>query len=104
MTIFENTATKEWELKNDWTELCRQNAHCVQELLPFRLTVHEDLIVRDGLRHLDRENEVVRRFRKPSMDRLDGRAGIERRIHFNRIKMFGIKTQVVPRWHSRGIE
>jgi len=103
-TVFENTATEERELKDDWTELCPQNAHRVQELLQFRLTVNEDLVMRDRLRDLDRENKVVWCFRKPSADSIDGRASIERRIHFNRIEMFGVETQVVPRLHSRGIE
>ena len=104
MAIFENTATEEWELKNDWTELGPQNAHGVQELLQFSLTVNEDLVMGDRLRDLDGKNKVVWCFRKPSADSIYGRTSIERRIDFNRIEMFGVKTQVVPRLHSRGIE
>lgn len=104
VAISENAAAEEWKLKNDWAELCPENTHRVQELLQFWLTVNKDLIVRDRLRDLDRENKVVRRFRKPSTDSIDGGASIERRVDFDRIEMFGVKTQIVPRMHPSGVE
>jgi len=104
VTISENAATEEWKLKNDRAELCPENTYRVQELLQFWLTVNEDLIVRDRLRGLDRENKVVRCFRKPATDGIDGRASIERRVDFDRIEMFGVETQIVPRMHASGVE
>src|SRR5277367_4572477 len=81
VAILENTTAKKWELKNDRSELLSKNAHRVQELSQFGVTVENDLVVSDRLRDLDRENEGVWRFRVPSLNGIYRGARVERRVH-----------------------
>jgi len=104
LPVAEYVATEKWELENDGTEFLPEKTHCVQKFFPFGVTIDEHFVVRNRLRDLHREDEVVRRLREPAVDGLGGWASVEGRIHFNGIELVRVVRQIVRRLEATGIE
>src|ERR1700730_4056762 len=60
---------KKWKLKHCRPELLAKNAHRIQELFKLDTTVHQNFVMRNGLRNFDREDEARGRSRSPVADR-----------------------------------
>jgi len=95
-------AIKEWELKDDRTELISQDVHSGEELRQFGVTVDQHLFMGDDLRNFDGEQETVGSPGRPVLDSSRGRAAVEGGIHFDGMKMLRIKSQIVGGPHSLG--
>ena len=58
MAVAQHRTIEEWKLKHDWTKLLTEQVHCFKELSKLGSAVHQNLLMRDDLRHFDRENEA----------------------------------------------
>src|SRR6476659_10867967 len=95
MPISKYVPSEERKLEDNRPELRTKNVHRLQELREFRIAVHQNLVVRDRLRNLDGENEVLRRASRPVLDGSSGWASVESRVHFDRMEPVCIEGQVV---------
>jgi hypothetical protein len=97
-------AVEEWKLEDRRSELLSEEVHGGQEFRKLGVTVHEQLLVRDCLRDFHREDETPGGSLIPVCDRASSRAGVESRVYFDRVEVFGIERQVVGRPNPLGIE
>jgi hypothetical protein len=57
----------------------------------------QDLLVRDGLRHFDGEDEAIGRSRFPIADSASRRTSIKRGVHFDGMEVLGVERQIINR-------
>src|SRR6266404_5521027 len=92
---WEFPAVESRKLKDHWSQLWTENVHGLQKFFKFRIAVHQDLFMSDGLRDLHRKNEVLWSAGGPVANGARSRAGIERRINFDGMKVICVKGEAI---------
>ena len=95
---------EERELQHHRPQFPPEDAHGFHELLYLGIATDQHLFVGDGLRHLDRKDEIGRCFGRPTLDGADRWATVERAVNFYRVEMACIKGETVGRLHSSGVK
>src|SRR6516162_10282660 len=104
VTILKSRFIEERELENNETEFRAKDVHRPQKLRQFSVAANKSSIVSNCLRCLDCEGEAFGSSGGPVPNCLNGRAGIEGRVHLDCREMFGVETQIVCGSHPLGIE
>ena len=92
------------KLKDHWSQLCTENVHGLQKFFKFRIAVQQNFFMSDALRNLDRKYEARGSAGGPIANAARSRAGIERRINFDGMKVICVEGQVIGGSHSFRIE
>ena len=92
------------ELQQHRPQLGAQYFHHRHELAKFRVAIPQTFFVGDDLRHLGRENKIVRRLQPPAFHGARRRRVVKRGVYLDRIELRRVVRQKIPRLQARGIE
>src|SRR6185503_9521856 len=92
------------ELDEKRPEVRPERSRGAEQVIHGILYVLEPLVVRDPLRRLENEREVLRHFGGPALERRQVRHAIKRVVHLDRREMPGVVAKHVLRRQLLGIE